>query len=161
MDHQQDVTFVVRKLFNHIRRITDSDMPPEKRITPMQGRVIGFVKHHPGNTYQRDLECEFQIRRSTASTILQTMEKADLIRREPVPQDARLKKLVLTPKAEAFDDYFLKKMKRVEAILAQGVSQDELDAFFRIASKFENNLKEYFGTCAEAPCRERNEEGKE
>lgn len=161
MQPKREVTFVVRRLFNQIRRLADNSLPPEERVAPMQGRFIGYIKHHPDNVYQRDLETEFQIRRSTASAILQTMESSGLIRREPVPQDARLKKLVLMPRAEAISDCFLREMARVEAMITKGVSVEELDAFFRVADKFENNLTTYTQESGGVERSARDGEGKE
>ena len=43
-----------------------------------------------------NLENEFQVNRSTITKIVQVMERKGYIRRETVPQDGRLKQLVLT-----------------------------------------------------------------
>ncbi|HNW86984.1 MAG TPA: MarR family winged helix-turn-helix transcriptional regulator [Candidatus Limiplasma sp.] len=141
MGPEKDVTFIIRKLFNQIRRLADANI--RSSVTPMQGRTIGYVKHHAGDVFQRDLEREFQIRRSTASAMLQTMERDGLIRREAVKEDARLKKLVLTPQGEAFSDSFEREMERVEAVITRGVGKQELSAFYSVAAKFEHNLKAY------------------
>ena len=141
MQPKKEVTFTVRMLTNQIRRLLDRAGSPDSHITAMQGRVIGFVKHHLNQEiYQRDLEREFQIRRSTASAILQSMERNELIRREPVTRDARLKRLVLTPRAEAHSDQFIRNIQEIEAIIRQGVPAEEIDTFFRIAARFEENL---------------------
>lgn len=161
MEHRHEVTFVLRRLLNMMRRLADSNMNTEGFVTPMQGRVIGYLKHHPGQeVFQRDLEREFQIRRSTASAILQTMEKAGLVRREPVPQDARLKKLMLTQRAESFSERFVREMANAEAMITQGVTQEELDMFFRVVGKFEQNLNAYMAQKGEMPRCEYRGEGK-
>ena len=46
--------------------------------------------------YQRDLEMEFGITRSTASKVLQLMEQKELIRRENAQHDGRMRTLHLT-----------------------------------------------------------------
>ena len=51
--------------------------------------------------YQKDIEEEFRIRKSTVTGILKLLEKNGFIRRESVPQDARLKRIVPTARAEA------------------------------------------------------------
>jgi len=141
MHSKNEVTFTVRMLTNQIRRLIDCGGSEDRRITPMQGRVIGFVKHHADQeVFQRDLEREFQIRRSTASAILQSMERNDLIRREPVARDARLKRLVLTARAEAHDEYFIRKIQEIEAVIRQGVPDADVEAFFRVTAQFEANL---------------------
>lgn len=151
MQDQREVTFAVRALHNCIRRVAVASLPPDQRLTPMQGRVIGFIRHSTGDVFQRDLEAEFEIRGSTASAIVQGMERNGLLRREPVARDARLKKLVLTPSAARFSERFRREMARVEAQLTQGVSQRELDAFFVLVEKFEANLSGYSGGQGGAP----------
>ncbi len=144
MLQRREVTFVVHTVFNQIRRLTEAhmNMAEAERITPMQGRVIRHIKRHAEQeVYQRDLEREFCIRRSTASAILQTMERSGLLLRKPVAHDARLKALVLTPKAEAHDDLFRSALDRVEAIISQGISTEEMDAFFAVMNKFKENLQ--------------------
>jgi DNA-binding MarR family transcriptional regulator len=144
---RKEVSFAMRTLLNQMRRLSKPYLQHDGQVTPMQGRVIGFVSSHADrDVFQRDLERAFEIRRSTASAILQTMERDGLLTREPVPYDARLKKLVLTPRAVAFSDAFLREMARVEAIVTKGVSPEEMDAFYRIIGKFEDNLR----ACEEA-----------
>lgn len=143
MNRKPEVTLTVRRLMNGIRRLPGGCLPPGEQITPMQGRVIGYlIRHSDQDVFQRDLEQEFQIRRSTASAIVQGMERNGLIRREAVAQDARLKKLLLTPRAEAFNERFLRAMEEVEAVITRGVTREELEAFFSVTAKFEQNLKD-------------------
>lgn len=65
-------------------------------ITGVQSRVMHYilVKCADGPVFQRDVESAFGMSRSTATGILQLMEKNDLILRESVASDARLKSLI-------------------------------------------------------------------
>jgi hypothetical protein len=86
---RKEVSFAMRTLLNQMRRLSKPYLQHDGQVTPMQGRVIGFVSHHADqDVFQRDLERAFEIRRSTASAILQTMERDGLLTREPVPYDA-------------------------------------------------------------------------
>ena len=68
-------------------------------LTMMQSWIIGFLyKKRDQEIFQKDIEAEFSIARSTATGILQLMEKKGYIRRENLPRDARLKRLTLTEK---------------------------------------------------------------
>ena len=59
MEQRREVFFAVRNLLNMMRRMAEGGMGQDGPMTPMQGRVIGFIKHHPAqNVYQRDLECD-------------------------------------------------------------------------------------------------------
>lgn len=62
-------------------------------LTMMQCWIIRFLyEHEEEEVYQRDIEAEFSIARSTATGILKLMEKKGYIRRVSVERDARLKK---------------------------------------------------------------------
>ena len=60
-----------------------------------------LYRHREEQVFQRDIEREFSITRSTVTNILQLMERKGYIERRSVPQDARLKKLVLTEEENA------------------------------------------------------------
>lgn len=140
MEQERHVGGRIRMLSNLIRRRMDEDMPPE--VTGMQGWIIGYIQRHEGQElFQRDVEAQFNLRRSTATGILQLMEKNGLLRREPVPQDARLKKLVLTPKALALHQSVVERIHATEAQITDGVSPEELEQFFAVSEKFLRNLE--------------------
>ena len=70
-------------------------------ITDTQGRVLQYIweESEKREVFQKDIEDEFDIRRSSVTQIIQLLERDGLIVRESVQRDARLKKLVLTEKA--------------------------------------------------------------
>ena len=111
--------------------------------TPMQGRIIEFLYDHreEGDFFQRDLEEFFSIRRSTASGILGLMERDGLLRRESVDYDARLKKLVLTEAGMKHHRRFSGYIAETEAQMSRGLTEEELDTFFRIMERIRKNLE--------------------
>ena len=108
-----------------------------------------MIVHHiimhekQGDIFQKDLENAFQMRRSTATGILQLMEQHGIIRREPVEHDGRLKRLVLTEQARAMDEYITERMKQMEELLRQGITEDELKGWFAVCEKIRSNLEQY------------------
>lgn len=73
-----------------------------EQTTPMHGWIIEYLyRHRDEPVFQRDIEREFSITRSTVTNILQLMERKGYIQRLSVPQDARLKQLVLTEEENA------------------------------------------------------------
>lgn len=97
MKGERHVGGEIRVLSNLIKRCMDDGMPPE--TTGMQGWIIGFLhRNEDRDMFQRDVEAEFNIRRSTATGILQLMEKNGFLLREPVAYDARLKSWCLRPR---------------------------------------------------------------
>ena len=69
------------------------------------------------------------------------MEQKGLIRRESVPYDARLKKLVLTDTALEMHSHVVRDSERLEAKLTKGLTDEELQTFFAIAEKIKDNLQ--------------------
>mgnify|MGYP002980682515 CR=1 FL=1 len=65
-------------------------------MTNMQRHVLHYIllQSMSRDIYQKDVEAEFQIRRSTATGILQLLEKNGFILRKAEDRDARLKKIV-------------------------------------------------------------------
>ena len=63
-------------------------------LTAMHGWILGYLcRNEHKDIFQKDIEAEFKICRSTVTNILKLMEKKGYIKRESVPYDARLKKL--------------------------------------------------------------------
>ncbi len=114
-------------------------------MTGMQAMIVHHLIMHEkkGDVFQKDIENVFQMRRSTATGILQLMEQHDLIRREPVEYDGRLKRLVLTEQARAMDEYVTERMNQMEQLLRQGITEDELKGWFAVSERIRSNLEQY------------------
>lgn len=145
MEREYLVGAQTRMLANLCRREIDNAMTSRKleQFTGMQGRVIGYLyKNKSTDIFQRDVEEEFSIRRSTATAMLQTMEKHGLIVRKASLKDARMKKLVLTDKAMKRFEIFNEEISKLENRMTENISQDELDCFFSTIQKIKSNLGE-------------------
>ena len=114
-------------------------------VTGMQAMIVHhlILREKEGDLFQKDIESAFQMRRSTATGILQLMEQHGLLRREPVPQDGRLKRLVLTDKALALDARIKKKFRDTEALMCAGISEADLATWFRVCGRIRANLEDY------------------
>lgn len=144
MKNQRAIGFEIRTASNLIKRHFDQfDSKNEMdNLTGTNGWVIGYLANNQHkDIFQRDLEAEFSIRRSTASKILQLMEKKGLVRREPVEYDARLKKLVLTEKAIEVHAGITKDIEDLEQRISEGLTEEEINSFFEIIEKIKNNLQ--------------------
>lgn len=149
MSPPKTIWFEVKSLVNLIKRCIYESAAENglAGLTEVQGWIIGYLYKHmddpdrPG-VFQRDIESEFKIRRSTATGILQLMEKNGLLTREPVEFDARLKRLILTPKAIALHGQIMEKIMEIEKRLCQGLSAEEADTFFMLIEKIKGNLEE-------------------
>ena len=91
--------------------------------------------------FQKDLEAEFQMARSTASGILQAMEKKGLITRESIPRDARLKRLVLTEKGMEFQMEIMENFDRIQDVLKSDIPQEKLECFLEVLDMIRENAQ--------------------
>lgn len=134
----------IRILNNLIRRSVEN-APNKKKIdevTGTNGWIIGYLADHRGqDVFQRDFEEEFGMTRSTASKVVNLMEKKGFVTKCSVPGDARLKKLAMTQKAEEIHDLMIEDFKQMETTLLDGFSEKELDLFYDIIHRMQNNLK--------------------
>ena len=90
--------------------------------------------------YQKDVEVEFKIRRSTATELMKSMEASGLICRIPVEHDARLKKIVTTEYAQKIREQLDAQVDLTETQLTEGFSDEEIDQFFDFVRRFKENL---------------------
>ncbi len=143
MEQNKSISFELHKTSLMIKRRLDREVPCDPSTTGHHGRIIGFIyENRDRDIFQRDIEKEFNIRRSTATNTLKLMEKNGLITRVSVESDARLKKIELTEKAYDFHHVICSCFKNLEKTLAEGISSAELEVFFSVLEKVNDNLKE-------------------
>lgn len=112
------------------------------RITGANARIICYLAKRSGqDTFQKDLEAEFGITRSTASKVLNLMEKKGLVERQGVPYDARLRKLVLTQTSDSVFQLMEQDLQQVEHVLTAGFTEKETDQLFSYLHRMQDNLK--------------------
>lgn len=143
--HEQRIGSELGMLSNLLKRQMACQPQDEEdsHVTGMQGMIIHYLAVADGDRFQKDVETQFRFRRSTATGILQLMEQHGLLRREPVPQDGRLKRLVLTDKALALDARIKKKFRDTEALMCAGISEADLATWFRVCGRIRANLEDY------------------
>lgn len=138
------IGFEITSLSNLIKREIGSHMQQNEKneLTGMHALIIGFLfDNRDRDVFQRDIEAEFHIRRSTATGMLQRMEKSGLLLRIAISRDARLKKLVLTEKAVDIHENVMQAIDRMEQKLSHGLSEEEVEAFFAITAKIKRNIE--------------------
>ena len=100
-----------------------------KKVDKMPGSggwIISYIaENYNRDVFQRDLEKEFDITRSTASKNVDLLVENGFIEREPVDYDARLKKLVLTEKAKDVFKIMRNDRADLETQMLKGFSDEE------------------------------------
>ena len=110
--------------------------------TPMHGWIVEYLyAHRDAPVFQRDIERDFSITRSTVTNILQLMERKGYIERQSVPQDARLKMLVLTEKVREFHEKTMLSLRQTVEFVAGLLTEEENAQLLRLLNKLKEGLQ--------------------
>ena len=113
-----------------------------EQTTPMHGWIIEYLyRHRDEPVFQRDIEREFSITRSTVTNILQLMERKGYIRRLSVPQDARLKRLVLTEKGACIREKTMQALHQTDEFVESLLTPEENAELLRLLNKLRKGLQ--------------------
>lgn len=136
---------LVRMLNHQLKRNQKPEEALEDdELTPMQRHILNYILLETlhRDIYQKNLEEEFQIRKSTVSGILKLIEKNGFIYRESVKEDARLKRILPTKKAEALRPSILEHIHETEIRMTEGVSEQDLFLCKKVLYQMCQNLAE-------------------
>ena len=129
----------VSKLSNKLRRKIDA-FSSRQDFSGSEGKVLHFILAQSGDVFQKDVEEEYSLRPSTATELLKKMEKNGLIYRQAMPNDARMKKIIVTDKALQYKDIVMNDFLSLEEELTKGISPKDLDVFFDVIEKMMDNI---------------------
>ena len=136
---------LVRMLNHQLKRNQKPEEAVEDdELTPMQRHILNYILLETlhRDIYQKNLEEEFQVRKSTVSGILKLIEKNGFIYRESVKEDARLKRILPTKKAEALRPSILEHIHETEIRMTEGVSEQDLFLCKNVLYQMCQNLAE-------------------
>lgn len=109
-------------------------------VFPGQPPILFMLEHHPGLT-QKQLGENIFVRAATLTSLLQRMEKSELIMRQQDQHDHRKMRVFLTEKGQA-------KVKETRNVLAEfekkmfiDFNEQELTQFEALLEKIERNLR--------------------
>lgn len=143
-DNGTQIGFQLRTLSHMVghavQQMAFSGVPDE--ITGMQGWIMGYLyENRDRDIFQRDIQAQFSVSRSTVTGMLQTMEKKGLITRESVDWDARLKRLSLTQKAMQHHEKVMCGIRRTEELLQGLLTEEERETFLRLCRKLKQGIE--------------------
>lgn len=138
----RSVQRIISKLSNKVRRRLDVLSVRYGALTGAEGRVLNYLLAQDSAQFQKDVEEEFDLRSSTASEMLKSMERKGFIERQPIAEDARMKKIVITPLGLSFQKQVQTDLSSMDARITKGISEEELENFFRVAQIMLENLSD-------------------
>ena len=116
----------------------------EYGISSMQAKILGYMYSNleKKDIFQKNIEEEFDIRKSSVTSVLTLMEKNGLIKRVSVSKDARLKKLTLTEKGIEIHKSIYKEIEKLENLISDTLTDEELEKFDEYLVKLINKLED-------------------
>ncbi len=134
---------IINKISHRLRRRSQA-VQESIGISEAQGRILNYIiaEGSERSVYQKDIEEEFDLRPPTASSILRSLEKQEMISRVPDETDGRLKKLIFTEKADKIRLALEEEIVETERRLLDGITDEEQKMFLRLAEKMFHNLEE-------------------
>lgn len=141
---QRQIGRELHRLDNGIRRYfcqNNCACKSKEEVTGTNLRIIRFLKANENrDIYQKDVEKEFGITRSTASRVLVLMEEKGLVKRLSVDHDARLKKLILTEKSTKMGEAMRKVGEKADAQLLYGFTEEEKEQLYSFIDRMVENM---------------------
>ena len=127
-------------LANRIRRIYNISTDNQG----VQTRILHFLlaNYPERDIYQKDIEEELNMRSASISVLLKKLEGDEVVVREKVAHDDRLKKIRPTPACIEMKEKVEQDIWSVENRLVAGISREELDVFFGVIQKMMENTSE-------------------
>ena len=119
----------------------------ESGLTSIQSRILGHLRHAEEEgrcVFQREIEDVFRIKRSSVTSVLQTLEKKRLVVRESIPEDARVKKLVLTEEARKMQVCTYHALGRMEREMRSLFTEEEFRQFLDYMNRIDRKAIELY-----------------
>ena len=114
-------------------------------LSSIQSRMLGYLYFQLQNgkqVFQKELEEEFRIRKSSVTSVIQMLEKKGLVRRAGVTGDARRKELMLTEQGIAVQETVMERLDALEGLVNEALSPKEKQIWLSCIRKIETRLKE-------------------
>lgn len=141
MEEEVHIGKIISKFSNKIHRRISKEVV-QHGITGVQGRIIGFIyfESDKKDIFQKDIEKELNIRRSSVTSVLQLMEKNGYIKRVSVSEDARLKKILLTEKGLEIQKNVYDSILKFEESLRDELTDEEMDTLINLIDRLSKKV---------------------
>ncbi len=128
---------MVKKLFA-LGKKEDEKFHPR----PLQVEIITYLIENKDKTiYQKDIEEKLKISKAAVSDVLNSMESRGIITKEADVCDARRKRIIISKKAIETHDVMMKRLDSLNDCILDGISEDELNIFYKVIEKLKENMK--------------------
>lgn len=140
---KEQVGHTLHVLNSTIRRFIDNYSHKQEcdQLTGANMWVLLFISQNEGHpVYLRDVERHFGITRSTASKVVDLLVRKGYVERHTGETDARLRRLTLTPAAEALLETIRQDQEMMENELLQGFTANEIATALSYLHRMKSNI---------------------
>jgi DNA-binding MarR family transcriptional regulator len=112
-------------------------------LTDVQFNVLSLLKHQSGESgglTQVELSRMMLVNRANITTLIDRMEKGNLVARKPVPDDRRYNTIELTPHGQQMYERVQGVYRKKINDIMQALSPEELKSLISILEKLRKNL---------------------
>ncbi|MFA6866285.1 MAG: MarR family transcriptional regulator [Clostridia bacterium] len=141
---ENKIFYQLREIGILVKRKMDASMASLDchKMTRLHCMVIEYLHQNIGkDVFQKDIEKEFTIRRSTCTQLLKVMESNGIVKKEKVSFDARLVKLTLTESTKLMHKRISEETNKMDEIMGKGLTIQEIEEFTRIIEKIKKNIE--------------------
>ena len=113
------------------------------QLTDMQAITLQYimVESRKRDVFAKELEAFFDIKPSSVSSLIGYLESAGYIERQPLPEDRRMLKLIVTEKGRAVEDWVMSAIHRSITGGLSGFTEDEMKTLLSLLTKMQLNFK--------------------
>lgn len=134
----------IKELQNEVMRRPLSGVDMTKIKSFSQFQIIKHLLESEANgvdVHQKDLESILNIRKSTLSGILDTMEKNKIINRVPCSGDSKGNIIVLEDSIKEYHRELITDVLKLEESIVKDISKSDLETFYRVIDTIKENLR--------------------
>ncbi|HHX07079.1 MAG TPA: MarR family transcriptional regulator [Erysipelothrix sp.] len=129
----------IQRLLHQKIEVTKDDR--NEKLTHVQVHLLLYIHRQNQPIFQKDIEQYLKIRRSSATQMLNVLERESFIKRLPNKADRRMKEIKITKKTLALIDKMNEHMHNIEQMLQENISDKDLETFFNVVDQIKANLE--------------------
>lgn len=132
----------IRDLDHMIKDCVSEGKDTRKILNYTQFRILAYlVKHKDEETCQKDLEVETNLKKASITSVIDNLENRGYVKRTESKEDRRRNIIELSEMSKEIVENLDFRLKNVESKMTNNISENDLDVFFKVIKKMQENIK--------------------
>lgn len=146
MHKAEKINHINQLLRLHLKKLHQlfAKFSKDSNLTLQQAHILLYLVHHPGSI-QKEIADNFNLRKSSITSIVKNLEKEGYIIRKADPESARNKRVYLSEKGKKEIDKLYHTFAFIDTSLSQALTEDELDDLDKLISKLNDHIDKMLG----------------